>query len=356
MNALTDRTYLWRVIVLISLLSSTSCKKEITAPIASHPISFSVEDAWPEQVSCERMSGYYEAGELSGGVSYADSLWIISVSELDRDGISPTKGVPFTTDNIEEFFVYSYTEDDAPYMEEQLVERNGNIWEYEPVKYWTDGTLDFYAYAISRFNRNNVRNVSCSADRELGNYNMSFYYSLPPSDIYQSVDAEYQSDLIFVIKPDCTREQGSVDLQFKHLLSSILFQTGDVPDGTVRVNYIELSNIYGRCNISINYKEDNGLSYGWNYVGQPYETYSQSFLDIDGDGGNDNIRDNQFITVDPWKTFLMIPQDFTEEAAINVSISVDGVNRPIYSIPLAEVHQDKGWLPGKQYIYTLNFK
>lgn len=334
-------------IMLLSFIFIISCQKGVETGDKSYPVSFSIGESdladWGMSglLSRTHEESYYQDGPLSVSLRVCES--------------SITKGVSITTDNLEDFYVFAYTEDDMIFMENQSVYREGNDWVYSPIKYWPEGSLDFFAYDISKFNRNNIRNIVCYTDKETGVYSLSFYYALPPSDIYQNIDAENQSDFIFAIEPDRYREQGTVHFHFKHLLSSIIFEVGDIPQGRVMINYIELAHLYGRSNVTITYDCVHDYLYSWSYIGLPTEIYTQSFQDIDGDGGNDYVEDNQLLTVDPWKTFFMIPQEFNEQSMINVSMSIDGTELPLLSLPLSAIHPDGGWEPGKQYTYRINY-
>jgi hypothetical protein len=345
------RHFLWLSIVFLSVLFILSCQKEQEDYNESDLISFDLSDAALADWGVGAFA--LQRGEVDG--FYQDGPLSVSLRVYE---MQPTKGVSITTDNLQDFYVYAYTEDDVIFMENQIVQRDGDNWTYSPKKYWPDGTLDFFAYDISKFNRNNIRNIVCSTDKESGEYSFSFYYALPPSDIYQNIDAENQSDFIFAIEPSRSREDGSVTFHFKHLLSSILFEVGDIPDEPVVINYIELANLYGRCNVTIHYDSVHDYLYSWSYIGLPTEVYTQSFQDVDGNGGTDYVKDNQLLTEDPWKTFFMIPQEFQDSTLLNVSMSVSGVDLPLLSIPLAEVHSEgnRGWSPGKQYVYRISYK
>ena len=345
------RHFLWLGIVFLSVLFILSCQKEQEDYNESDLIYFDLSDATLADWGVGAFAR--QGGEVDG--FYQDGPLSVSLRVYE---MQPTKGVSITTENLQDFYVYAYTEDDMIFMENQIVQREGDNWVYSPKKYWPDGTLNFFAYDIPKFNRSNIRNIVCSTDKESGEYTFSFYYTLPPSDIYQNIDAENQSDLIFAIEPGRSRDDGTVNFHFKHLLSSILFEVGDIPDEPVVINYIELANLYGRGNVVIRYDAAHDYSYSWSYVALPIEVYTQSFRDVDGNGGTDYVKDNQLLTEDPWKTFFMIPQEFQDSTLLNVSMSVSGEDLPLLSIPLAEVHSEgnRGWSPGKQYVYRISYK
>lgn len=56
------------------------------------------------------------------------------------------RSVVATTDNLEKFYVWAYTNQDEDVMANQVVNKSGDAWTYTPKKYWpVDRTVDFFA-------------------------------------------------------------------------------------------------------------------------------------------------------------------------------------------------------------------
>ena len=103
------------------------------------------------------------------------------------------------------------------------------------------------------------------------------------------------------------------------------------------------------------YSNSEGLTHTWDYLGQPTEEYSQEFLDLDYDGSKDRVSDDQLLTADQIRTFLMIPQEFSDEAAIVFFLEIDGVEISPVTILLKDLHTDPKWSPGVRYTYKISY-
>ncbi len=324
MKRLTNITTRCLTIFTILLLATlTSCKKDIgtdTTPAdgssTGNPISFSTHDAFSKAV-------------------------INSKTDLEQEGNS--------------FKVFGWFEGTTPgHMFGEggtPVTFKDEVWTYEPVRYWMNGTYDFAAVYPSTVN---------------ARYDVITSGQLPLLTV-TDFDVTNQDDLLIAFKTSVDGSNGNantaVELNFQHSLSNIqLHLTLDektfyepIEGGKRQVGYAFVSLIgfnfistSGSLSASINDPQnfkwstqdlDNRLRI--NYTDKPIEITDDNTVNFLGENG-----------------VLVIPQSFRDEACkaelimqvtiYPLGVTSEGIVKE-FAVPLKSGVLD--WMPNTKYIY-----
>lgn len=188
---------------------------------------------------------------------------------------------------------------------------------------------------------------------------VSFSYTAEKS-VDGKNDAEAQTDLLlasaYMNREDTEDYNYRVPFTFNHALSAVKFAVRDVLKG--KVVSITLNNIKssGDCVYTADDNSLNGKFVWTNHTGS--ESYSQIFNHEVNDGYADrNDPDKDVVLNDkmPEKTFMLIPQEISSEAEIEVIIEREGVTPA--KIRMRGKILDNAvteWLPGHEYVYTIS--
>ena len=144
------------------------------------------------------------------------------------------------------------------YMFDQEVEyRGGTTYYYSPIRYWPtniENTISFWAYyPYTAYRSDNSRALKLYKNNDLtGDYDASST-GLPASLSFTvQTDAADQQDLMFDTFEstdktylNCAPTPGVVPLTFRHALSLVRFNFGELPDGvSITVTDMTLDNLY----------------------------------------------------------------------------------------------------------------
>ena len=313
------------------------------------------------------------AGSQQGTRSFVcvegrDSLYLECTVADNNDPVfvpdaPAVKGLPVTTQNMNEFYIAANLTPELKYFPLTLVNesrKSENVYTLD--YYWPQNSLDFYAanFYPSR------ENIIFGYDED-GTPTGTFSYTLPAPDKTNFNDAAAQPDYAFAIAQGVTEEEvlesndGIVPLKFAHCLTSVTFKIGSQfmdPEGRI-VEKVEIIDVpsSGICTF---YPDQNGdMVYAWNTEESKLETYAQKISDADETATN--IANNQIIN-NGELTFMLIPYDFSDsKAKIRITFQLHSdreeykhtmvVEKNIYELFAAS--SSKEWYAGKKYIYTI---
>lgn len=236
-----------------------------------------------------------------------------------------------------------------------LAQQTGkDIWYTIPIYYWpnSDRMLRFSAFAPMSA-KSLLRNLTVDEDK------IEFDYIVPVGT--DDRDGERQPDIMFATK-NCNKKtsvENKVPLNFRHALSSIKFAIRDVVGGTIEK--ITISGVAGTGHCIYNGESDSDTDlFTWNQLGTTSVSYSQIFdysttenfvQDPSNDvGGTDIVLNNTM----PEKTFMLIPQELTDNATIQVVFKRDYDGQTITMQGKIRDNNVTKWEPGKEYIYTIS--
>lgn len=368
-----DRRIFYVIGAAAAAMLSSCAKVEMTdggKALDPNQIAFSVRSGLQTQPGTRAGSEEEQPAMLLSGQG-EDTLYLHpSVVVNDRGfGMSATRGVPVTKDNISSFTVTAkVSRSDTPYMNEVEVTRQGDsdVWTTSDGKhFWPDEqtSLDFYAYSNLIFAENDnpdspgVSSLTCEGGR------LGFSYIVPNGT--GGSDAERQPDILFALA-SANRSQtqdgdGTVILNFQHALAGVQFRAKNIAGGTIQS--ITLKNLYGQGDCTYTLSEttaDGALKNGtfeWKLRGDR-TNFTQNMSVAVSDSGNlpeDSVQDITTNGKNPEMTFMMIPQS---TADVEVEIELEGSDQKTYIVSGKLSGPDASspitWEPGKIYIYDIS--
>ena len=142
-------------------------------------------------------------------------------------------------------------------FDQEVQYKGGTTYDYTPLRYWPtniENTISFWAYyPYSAYQSDNSRALKLYKNNDLtGDYDASST-GLPASLSYTvQTDATAQQDLMFDTFENkdktylnCPPTPGVVPLTFRHALSLVRFNFGELPDGvSITVTDMTLDNLY----------------------------------------------------------------------------------------------------------------
>ena len=176
-------------------------------------------------------------------------------------------------------------------------------------------------------------------------YKGTFSYTLPVTDTSIKDDATRQPDLVFAVTPEQNKTNNPVNLKFQHALAAVVFKIKNIPDNVV-VNAIEFMgvNSTGTCTMK---GAGDALSFTW--TSSTPQDYIQNF----GHTVTNTPEINEMSSTASEKCFMMIPQEFSDDATLNIYITINGRT---YAEPLSRKLNtiSSAWLANKKYTYTIS--
>lgn len=365
-----DRRILY-VLGAAALLSSCA-KVEMTdggKALDPNQIAFSVRSGLQTQPGTRAGSEEEQPAMLLGGQG-EDTLYLHpSVVVNDRGfGMSATRGVPVTKDNISSFTVTAKVHgSETLYMNEVEVTRQGDsdVWTTSDGKhFWPDErtSLDFYAY--SNLTETDNPDSPVVSDLTCDGGQLGFSYIVPNGP--EGSDAVRQPDILFALASanrSQTQDGGAtVILNFQHALAGVQFRAKNIAGGTIQS--ITLKNLYGQgdCTYTLSDKTtaDGALKNGtfeWKLRGDR-TNFTQNMSVAVSDSGNlseDSVQDITTNGKNPEMTFMMIPQS-TEGVEVEIELKGDDQETYIVSGKLSgpDASSPITWEPGKIYIYDIS--
>ena len=290
-----------------------------------------------------------------------DSLYISMVEEenhtpvfvAEADSVD-SRGASLLSTSFNQFKLTAFLDVNntySEYMMNQLVEKDGTGWKYSPIKYWPadeSQSIHFFGYAQSKGTP--IKPTFTVTPGATETYTGTFSYTLlEHTDANKG--AEAQPDLVFAITPNQNQKtnNGTVNLNFQHALSAVVFKIGTVPDN-VKINSVTFSNVYGsgRCEMT---SSGSDIIFNWSEL-RDLKNYTQTFVD------NKSVVNGQDInSVSDETCFMMVPQTFDyddNDATLSIpTLSIDiTVNGRPYT--LDKELKDLKWEANKKYTYIIS--
>ena len=260
---------------------------------------------------------------------YGGAISFAPVAEKSTKAIIEGTTYPTT----ESFAVSAYHGGSDAYFEDLVASYNSSItlWETSTAEYWPlDGSLTFNAYSPSSASGVTITSAGVTA-----------------TDYTIQTSAQMTTDLCYASATvaDCADHPESVPLVFSHALSQVVFRVKAASyyaNTTLTLNSLSIAGIYSVGDFTGSAWENQDTEYIYNLSSTPTN------LTYDGENVPETIELSKY---------LLLPQTFGSNAAINVDYGVDlGGGRtfanPPVSIPLGSTIA--AWEPGKKYIYTIN--
>ena len=356
----------WLVGATVCMALAYSCEDEtvVSRPqMSNDEIAFSIasDSTWQAPDKAASRSVTKKNAQFLAAVG-EDSLYIQMVEEENNTPIfaakedsTDSRGASLST-GLTNFKLTAFLDVNdvySEYMMNQEVTRNTSTGEctYSPIKYWPHDQkqkIHFFGYAqsIGTLAISPTFTVT-SGDPET--YTGTFSYALPAPDATNKDDATRQPDLIFAIAREKNKTSGTVELNFQHALSAVVFQIKNVPSG-VTINSISLKQVKssGNCNLSGN---DSGITFTWT-PNDALNDYVQTFNRVVLESANaQKISDES-----NEECFMMIPHQFTENALLQIDITRTVGSQTFDDIVLVKKLKDlsTSWEPNKKYTYIIS--
>jgi len=175
--------------------------------------------------------------------------------------IEDTRIQETTTDNIDNFRVsaiwYKNADiHDPNFMNKTLVNRQGNTWEYSPIRYWpTYGVIDFFAYSPGE--SSGLKSFEITPDPSYHPYAVTIDYDV-------TTDHQQQEDFLVANAIEMT---SNPSLQFKHVLSHIAFKIKAIED--IQLRNITLYNLVRQATLMGKMKSTWEFTWEWSGNNEP---------------------------------------------------------------------------------------
>ena len=287
-----------------------------------------------------------------------DSLYISMVEEenhtlvfvAEADSVD-SRGASLLSTSFNQFKLTAFLDINntySEYMKNQVVTRNTSSGKctYSPIKYWPadkSQSIHFFGYAQSK-GTPYIEPTFTVTPGATETYTGTFSYTLP-EHTDANKDAEAQPDLVFAITPNQNKGSGTVNFDFQHALSAVVFKIGNVPNNVI-VNTVTFKNVYGsgRCVMTLNRSD---IDFNWSQSGE-LQDYTQTF--------DKSVVNGQDInSVSDETCFMMVPQTFDNDndATLSIAITVNG--RP-YTLDkeLKDIMTSLKWEANKKYTYIIS--
>lgn len=358
----TLRKNSWLAGVMFCMAMIYSCEEDVVESrpqLSGDEIVFSVatDSTWQAMgtassraVTKENSYFFTSLGEDSLYISMVEEENHTPVFVAEADSVD-SRGASLLSTSFEQFKLTAFLDVNntySEYMKNQLVEKVGIGWKYSPIKYWPadkSQSIHFFGYAQSKGTPYIEPHFEViNANPKV--YQGSFEYTLP-SHTDENQDAVNQPDVVFAITPN--QNNGTVDFDFQHALSAVVFKIQNIPDA-VTVNSISFSAVKsgGECVLNLT---DDGINFAWDTNESSTGTYVQTF-DIEY---KSTSQPHEITDTDNEACFMMVPHTFSDVAALHITLTrtVDGTP---YTVTLSKKLKELSptWEPNKKYTYTLS--
>ena len=288
-----------------------------------------------------------------------DTLYLHTSTERNLSTVTgekqATRGVPVNDDNFSKvcksFGVTALTPDGQTLMDdEEIGDYSGGVWLPEETRYWPSDKMeiDFYAYAPYYYNDKKMFGEGGATKVNISDRSIIEFSYIVPLSIDRTDDASAQPDIMFCHKA-CSKngvdpETGAVPLHFQHALAGVRFVAGDISKCTVKT--ITIENVYGEGSCVYAFDDGDG-TFTWKTSGDATSFFCQTFnvAVADSQTGEQQITDKNPVT-----TFMMIPQELSENAGIKVELLMpDGTTET-----LTGSLNGQNWEAGNIYTYKIS--
>lgn len=270
----------------------------------------------------------------------------------------------FKNDNGTDGALFMGTEDKGAGQGGTKISHDGTKWNYANVKYWPTGSLNFYA--VSPASDPIFYSWQISQTTKKINY-MSY-------DEY-GTESQYYTDVMYAIAKNKSKADGTVQLQFKHITSQIVFMAKKQPieNLNVEIKSIKLHNFEtnGVFTIPTNRTDLQPMQSDWK--GQSH-SYTCGLTVINkGDKEPKITVSTEPTDISTRTPMFLIPQKLTAWDTSHNKDEADTKKQSYLSIECKISINDSyycgsesgygtlyvpfgaDWEPGKRYVYTLIF-
>ncbi|MBQ8463510.1 MAG: fimbrillin family protein [Prevotella sp.] len=369
------RKYYIRMIVCsLAALVLTACTDDIDSKGSSQPltplqIGFMAQSSQDWSRANKTRSGNEQSFNRCVPIQGSDfSLQINEVSGINEyfDGgkgvdalvgeSGTTRGVPLNSGDVASFyqkmgvFTYTYTgswdgTQTPNYMYNvEEVKGDDGIYASATKYYWPDESqnMRFYAYAPYNgdINTESKTYLSVSSSSTAGVPQLT--YEVP-------ADAEDQKDLMVaddVIESSGILRQSVWNLKFRHILTAVQFMVGEgIPDG--KITKVTIKNVVGKGTFYYHNVENGVETTQDHWVLESDKTSFSQTLDFTTTG-QQNI-----LLVSGEKTFMMIPQELSNDAAVEIEMTDSESNTTTLSATIGGTGS-RPWVQGATITYSLS--
>ena len=341
------------------------------------------------------LGGVFVAAALLSGCS-DNELASVETSEMNAIGFhvvgsqAETKATPTTSTNLKltDFDVFAFTANGTAFMGKADTEfghdgvnikyKDGK-WDYaneSDRRYWPTEALDFYAFNPGTIDEGMKGHYMWEADRT----SQKIRYTCSDEYNKESSTPGKNYDVMYAIAKDNTKDNtngGKVNLQFKHILSQVVFKAKPQYDNMeVTINGIKIHNFRmggtftlpgdattdpARSNWEFNeFQKPNGVF----TVGMDTPTITVTYASTPTEisGSKPMLLVPQQLTA--WTTSATTPKTKTDadaamESYLEISCKIQQSDLYLHGgatkFETLYVPFGASWEPGKRYIYTLIF-
>lgn len=245
---------------------------------------------------------------------------------------------------------------------------NGTKWDYANVKYWPTGSLNFYAVSPVPKSDDDPIFYTWQISQTTKKIN---YFS---SDEYGTQSQPYV-DVMYAIATNKSKADGTVQLQFKHITSQIVFMAKKQPieNLNVEIKSIKLHNFEtnGVFTIPTNRPDLQPVQSDWKYQSHSYtcgltvinKGDKEPKITIGTEATDISTRTPMFLIPQPLKAWDtshdIVTADANKESYLSIEckISIDGFYNLGSESGYGTLYVPfwANWQPGKRYVYTLVF-
>lgn len=275
----------------------------------------------------------------------------------------------FKNDNGTDGALFMGTEDKGAGHGGTKISHDGTKWDYANVKYWPTGSLNFYAVSPVPKSDDGPIFYSWQISQTTKKINYMSY------DEY-GTEAHHYTDVMYAIAPNKSKADGTVQLQFKHITSQIVFKAKKQPieNLDVEIKSIKLHNFEtnGVFTIPTNRPDLQPVQSDWKYQSLSY-TCGLTVINKGVDEPKITIG-TEATDISTRTPMFLIPQKLTAwDTSHNKKDEADTKKQSYLSIECKISINDSyycgsesgygtlyvpfeaNWQPGKRYVYTLIF-
>lgn len=331
------------------------------------------------------LGGVFVAAALLSGCS-DNELASVETSEMNAIGFhvvgsqAETKATPTTPDNLTltDFDVFAFKGSEI-YMGENSnafehkgvnIKHNGTAWDYANAAdrhYWPSEALDFYAVNPATFDMDLISNYGWNIHH---NTQQILYLC---ADEYGDGSQPANIDVMYAIAKNKTKDSngGKVSLQFKHILSQVVFKAKANTDMKVTIESIKIHNVEARGTFTF---PEEATTYpttqnNWDLISnsliKDFTVVKDKSIIVDNATTATEISvDSPMLFVPQpltaWETSHPISQANTnKESYLEISCKIKQSGSYLFgdeaTFKTLYVPFGPSWDPGKRYIYTLIF-
>lgn len=208
-----------------------------------------------------------------------------------------------TSDNLQYFRVSAEWKKESAvfesFMDNQLVEKQGDTWVYSPVKQWPGyGSVSFFAHSPATSS------------------GLEYFKMLDASDetyIEYTVDTNYSRQEDFMVALNFRKKENPVLLKFEHLLSKLNFHVCSNSSDTIfRIKKIKLTNLCSK-GVSTGVISDTKTTWHWYEQVDPkdYVVYQKYAFET---------QDSSYREIG---SLMVLPQPYPENGKIAIEVEYD---------------------------------